>query len=133
MPELPGQKRERLKTQYSLPEDYIEILVGDLEKADYFERAVKEIKDFSPKAIADLIINKKFDIIKISKLAKVEYAPTRRVDFAVKDVIRENAKAYEDYKNGKGQVLGFLIGQVQKKLKGKGNVEIIREKLTKNG
>lgn len=131
IPELPQQKRKRLKTQYNLPEDYVEILIWDVEKADYFERAVKEIEDFSPKVIADLIINKKLDIPKIAELAKVEYASTRRVDLAVKEVIRENAKAYEDYKNGKGQILGFLIGQVQKKLKGKGDIKVIQEWIMK--
>jgi len=130
IPELPQQKRKRLKTQYNLPEDYVEILIWDVEKADYFERAVKEIEDFSPKVIADLIINKKLDIPKIAELAKVEYASTRRVDEAVKEVIRENAKAYEDYKNGKGQILGFLIGQVQKKLKGRGDIGKIRKIIT---
>ena len=130
IPELPQQKRKRLKTQYNLPEDYVEILIWDVEKADYFERAVKEIEDFSPKVIADLIINKKLDIPKIAELAKVEYASTRRVDLAVKEVIRENAKAYEDYKNGKGQILGFLIGQVQKKLKGRGDIGKIRKIIT---
>ena len=130
LPELPAQKRERFEKIYKLPKDYIEILISDIEKADYFEKAVKEIKDFSPKAVADLIINKKFDIAKILKLTKVEYASTRRVDLAVKEVIRENAKAYEEYKNGKGQILGFLIGQVQKKLKGRGDIGKIRKIIT---
>lgn len=130
LPELPAQKRERFEKIYKLPKDYIEILISDIEKADYFEKAVKEIEDFSPKVIADLIINKKLDIPKIAELAKVEYASTRRVDEAVKEVIRENAKAYEDYKNGKGQILGFLIGQVQKKLKGRGDIGKIRKIIT---
>ena len=130
IPELPPQKRKSFEEKYKLPKDYVEILISDAEKADYFERAVKEITDFSPKAVADLIINKKFDIAKILKLTKVEYASTRRVDEAVKEVIRENAKAYEDYKNGKGQILGFLIGQVQKKLKGRGDIGKIRKIIT---
>ena len=130
IPELPSQKRKSFEEKYKLPKDYVEILISDAEKADYFERAVKEIKDFSPKAVADLIINKKLDIPKIAELAKVEYASTRRVDLAVKEVIRENAKAYEDYKNGKGQILGFLIGQVQKKLKGRGDIGKIRKIIT---
>ena len=130
IPELPSQKRKSFEEKYKLPKDYVEILISDAEKADYFERAVKEIEDFSPKVIADLIINKKLDIPKIAELAKVEYASTRRVDLAVKEVIRENAKAYEDYKNGKGQILGFLIGQVQKKLKGRGDIGKIRKIIT---
>lgn len=133
IPELPSQKRKRFEETYQLPKNYIEILISDIERADYFEKAVKTVKDFSPKAIADLIINKKFDIAKILKLTKVEYADKSEVERAVRNVIEENKKAYQDYKNGKGQILGFLIGQVQKKLKGKGNVEIIRAELIKNG
>ncbi len=130
IPELPEQKRKRLEETYQLPKDYIEILISDVEKADYFERAVKEIKTFNPKTIADLIINKKFDIVKIAKLGKVKYATNSETERAVRVVIEENKKAYQDYKNGKGQILSFLIGQVQKKLKGGGNIKLINELLT---
>ena len=133
IPELPKVKRERLQKQYGLPENYIEILIGDMEKADYFERAVKEIKDFSPKVVADLIINKKLDIVKIAKLGKVKYADKIEIERSVREVIDGNKKAYEDYKNGKVQILSFLIGQVQKKLKGKGEVRVITETLLKYG
>ena len=131
IPELPKVKRERLQKQYALPENYIEILINDIEKADYFERAAKEINTFSPKTIADLIINKKLDIVKIANFSKVEYASQEETDRAIRNVIDENKKAYEDYKNGKGQIISFLIGQVQKKLKGKGDVKIIQEWIKK--
>ncbi|RLI79100.1 Asp-tRNA(Asn)/Glu-tRNA(Gln) amidotransferase GatCAB subunit B [Archaeoglobales archaeon] len=36
-----------------------------------------------------------------------------------KEVIKENPKAVEDYKNGKKQALNFLVGQVMKKTRGK--------------
>ena len=133
IPELPQQKRERFKKIYELPKDYIEILISDVEKSDYFEKAVKMVKDYSPKAIADLIINKKLDIAKILKLTKVEYAPDEETQTVIREVIVENRKAYEDYKNGKGQILGYLIGQVQKKLKGRGDAQKIREEILKNG
>jgi len=133
IPELPKVKKERLQKQYGLPENYIKILIGDMEKADYFERAVKEINTFSPKTIADLIINKKLDIVKIAKLGKVEYADKIEIERSVREVIDGNKKAYEDYKNGKVQILSFLIGQVQKKLKGKGEVRVITETLLKYG
>ena len=37
IPELPKQKRKRFEIEYKLPNDYIEILIGDTEKADYLK------------------------------------------------------------------------------------------------
>ena len=140
--ELPNEKRKRFKEEFKLPEDYVEILITDIARSNYFEDAVKLAKDFSPKTIADLMINKKMDInfpepqglvAKLVELTKVEYASEEETERAIRNVIEENKKAYEDFKNGKEQVLGFLIGQIQKKLRGKGNVQKIRKELMKNG
>ena len=140
IPELPVAKRQRFEQKYKLSKDYADILTKDLSRAVYFEEAAK--LDNNYKLIADLMINKKMDtmfpepqglIAKLQKLTKIKYVSTRRVDETVGEVLKENAKAYEDYRNGKGQVLGFLIGQVQKKLKGRGNVQKIREEILKYG
>lgn len=37
------------------------------------------------------------------------------------DVIKENPQQFHDYKNGKEKLFGFFVGQVMKKLAGKGN------------
>ncbi|TMG36860.1 MAG: Asp-tRNA(Asn)/Glu-tRNA(Gln) amidotransferase GatCAB subunit B, partial [Chloroflexi bacterium] len=51
----------------------------------------------------------------------------------VEQVIAENAKSVEDYRAGKQQALGFLVGQAMKLSKGKANParvnELLREKL----
>jgi aspartyl-tRNA(Asn)/glutamyl-tRNA(Gln) amidotransferase subunit B len=141
-PELPRDKRERFINIYKLSKDYVEILTSDMERSIYFEKAVSLAKDFSPKSIADLMINKKMDekfpepqglIAKLKEITKVVYATEEETKRAVRCVIEENKKAYEDYKKGKVQILGYLIGQIQKKLEGKGNVPIIRQDLLKNG
>ncbi len=44
----------------------------------------------------------------------------------VNEVVSNNAKAIEDYRNGKTNVLGFLVGQCMKASKGKGNPEILK-------
>lgn len=49
----------------------------------------------------------------------------------IKKIIGENPKAVEDYQKGKTQVIGFLIGQVQKKAKGKASPVITRKTLLK--
>jgi aspartyl-tRNA(Asn)/glutamyl-tRNA(Gln) amidotransferase subunit B len=140
LPELPKEKRLRLAEAYSLPKDYIDILVSDPVRVDYFEKAAllggKSL--LSAKLIADLMINKKLDrefpeagglIRKIIELTKVEYAGLEETILAVGEVIGEQEKAVKDYRSGKGEVVGFLMGMVQKKLGGKGNSTLVREKL----
>jgi len=47
------------------------------------------------------------------------------------EVIEENEKAVKDYQSGKTGVIGFLVGQVLKKSKGKANPKIAEEVLGK--
>lgn len=47
----------------------------------------------------------------------------------VEEVIEENPAAVEDYKNGKDKVMGFLVGQVMKKSKGKANPQMVNDLL----
>jgi aspartyl-tRNA(Asn)/glutamyl-tRNA(Gln) amidotransferase subunit B len=140
IPELPGAKRERFEKDYKLPSDFIEILVSDKDRADYFEETIKlgQGRTLSAKMVADLMINKKLDlefpepagfIRKILELTNVEYTGHAETEVAILEVISENQKAVTDYKNGNGNVVGFLIGMVQKKLKGKGNAQTVRESL----
>jgi len=49
---------------------------------------------------------------------------------AVKTVISENQDTVAEYRAGKEKVFGFLMGQVMKKLSGKGNPEIMKKTLT---
>ena len=137
--ELPEQKRKRFEEQYKLSKDYIEILVSNLNRANYFEEAVKLAPDLL-KSIADLMINKNLDndypepagiVKKIKEITNVVYASTKEVEDAIKKVLSENPEIVTSYKNGKGQVVGFLIGQVQKILNGNGNPKLISAQLMK--
>lgn len=47
----------------------------------------------------------------------------------VREVLNANAKAVNDYKNGKTNVVGFLVGQCMRASKGKGNPAVLRELL----
>jgi len=137
IPELPEQKRKRFAEEYKLSKDYVEILISDLTRADYFEQAVKLAPDLT-KSIADLMINKNMDneypepaglVAKLYALSHMQYAGNDETENATKQVLSENPDIITSYKNGKGQVVGFLIGQVQKKLKGNGNPKEISVKL----
>jgi len=146
IPELPGKKSERFSKIYKLPASYISFLVSDMSRAEYFEGAVKLGAGYqiSAKSIADLIVNQSFDekfpepaalIKKMVELTKKQYSTSDQAEQAVKEVIAEEEAAVSDYLKGKGTVIGFLIGKVQKKLKGMGEpaqitrllVEILRK------
>jgi aspartyl-tRNA(Asn)/glutamyl-tRNA(Gln) amidotransferase subunit B len=63
-------------------------------------------------------------IVQASAVATISDTELENV---IQQVIGENPKAVADYKKGKTQVLGFLIGMVMKQLKGKGNPESIKK------
>lgn len=140
--ELPSDKSTRFEKDYGISKDFAQILVSNIDRAIYFEEAVKLGKEFllSAKSIADLMINKKMDtnfpepaglVKKILEVTKVDYASLEETEKAVSEVVGEQEKAVTDYKNGKGEVVGFLIGMVQKKLLGKGNIDLVRQELLK--
>lgn len=109
--ELPDEKFERFQKQYGLTEYQANILTEDRTKADDFEEKVKKTKSFTAVEIANAIINKR-------PLATKVTTPIdeKELEKIIQKVLSENSKAVEDYKFGKIQVLGFLIGQVAKLL-----------------
>jgi len=65
------------------------------------------------------------DYIIKNNLAMIDDAST--IGDVVKKVIEENATVIEEYREGKTKVLGFLVGQCMKQLKGKANPEMINK------
>lgn len=143
LPELPKDKRERFVRQYQIMPNFVDILVGDSKRADYYEEVIKlgEAENISPKVIADLMVNKKMDLDfpepggllrKIIEVTHVDYSSSDETEAAVSEVLAEQGKAVNDYKKGNANVVGFLIGMVQKKLEGKGQTQTVRELLLKH-
>lgn len=141
-PELPEAKRKRFEKEYLLAPAFVDILTTERSRADYFEEAVKlgKTNNLGIKMIADLMVNKMLDknypepagfVKKIVELTNVDYSSAEDIEKAVKRVLMENEKAITDYKSGNGNVIGFLIGMVQKKLEGKGEIQKVKELLTK--
>ncbi|MCL5433276.1 MAG: Asp-tRNA(Asn)/Glu-tRNA(Gln) amidotransferase subunit GatB [Patescibacteria group bacterium] len=139
MPELPDEKFKRLQKEHSLSEYDSEILTREKSTADYFEEAVKIGKDHNvlPKQIANTIINKKINVNNVlpAELIKMIISTTQvaaidegELEKIVKMVLDENPKAVEDYKNGKTQAIGFLIGMISRKLN---NIKLDSQKVKK--
>ena len=121
--ELPDEKIKRFVAEYKLSEYNAEIICQEKLLANYFESAVKIGKqnNLSPAQVANWLINKKTDISKITPEELIKTIAESRQVFEISDgdlekiitkVIAENPKAVKDYKKGKTQVLGFLIGKV---------------------
>ena len=49
----------------------------------------------------------------------------------IQETIKENDSAIEDYNSGKENAVRFLIGQVMKKSKGRGDPKLINDELLK--
>ena len=69
------------------------------------------------------------DIIKEQGMEVVSDAAA--IEKLVQDVIAANPKAVEDYKGGKTNVVGWLMGQVMKMSQGKANPKQATELLNK--
>jgi len=65
------------------------------------------------------------DVVKEKGLAQI--SDTKALEEIAKKVLEENASAIEQYKLGKTNVLGFLVGQCMRASKGQGNPTILRE------
>lgn len=142
LPELPDQKHSRFKMDYGLNDYDTSLLTESKTVADFFEEAVKRGKTngITPKDIANRIINKRVDmqslspdqmIKSITDESKSREIGENELTIAIEKVITANPKAVADYRSGKEQTLMFLMGQVMRETKGKGNAEKIMELLKK--
>ena len=69
------------------------------------------------------------EIVKEKGLAQVSDAAA--LEALVKEVLAQNEKSVADYKKGKTNALGYLVGQCMRASKGKGNPQILRDLLQK--
>lgn len=138
IPELPDEKKKRFKSEYSITDYDADILTRDRSLSEYFEEAVKVGSNhkISPKQIANYIINKKPDLEKTvpAELVELILATSQTTTVGsdelitiVKQTLLNNPKAVEDYRSGKTQVLGFLIGKVRALLPPNSSTEGLKE------
>jgi aspartyl-tRNA(Asn)/glutamyl-tRNA(Gln) amidotransferase subunit B len=141
LPKLPATIRQEL-LELGLPGNYAEIISEDKDRADYFKKAMLDGSkhNISARTIADLMVNKNMDkvypepagiIKKILELSEVKYTARNEVQKAVTKIINQETKAVSEYHGGKGQVIGFIIGQVQKELKGQGEPKLVASEVMK--
>lgn len=106
LPELPWQKRKRLKNEYNLDFYEINILIENKELADFFEETYSEIialdKDFDIKLLSNILIN---DILGFlakyhKNLSDLDFNPKQLADLLIKLKNREiNIRIVKDLLN----------------------------------
>lgn len=123
-------------------------LMGDISKIMKENYVWVEDLKFTPEQLAELIclINKgtisnaigKKVIVKMFETGKapktiieeeglVQNSNEDDILKVVKEVLSNNPKSIEDYKNGRNRVIGFLIGLVMKETKGKANPKMVNK------
>uniref|UniRef100_A0A7J2TJH3 Aspartyl/glutamyl-tRNA(Asn/Gln) amidotransferase subunit B n=1 Tax=Archaeoglobus fulgidus TaxID=2234 RepID=A0A7J2TJH3_ARCFL len=108
LPEMPEEKRNRLRAEYGIPDNYARVLILDLKMAEYFEKVAKLI---NPKLAVTWIV----DILR----GELNYR-----DLSFYDCFR--LMSPEEF----AKLLSFFI---EEKITEKGVVEVIRTKLDKGG
>jgi len=128
LPELPWQKRERLKKQFpSLKEEEIEILISERKQAEFFEEAVSETKNYlqeekiEKEKIAKILAN--FLLSDLRGLLIKENQPFSSLKFKAKDF------AYLLSLFLKGKINSRIVKNVLRKmyLEGKKPEDIFKE------
>lgn len=127
IPELPGERENRLVSEYGIKQYDAEILTREKQLADYFEEAVKVGKEHAQEAqkIASYIINKKpnteetlpAEIIKmLLEENRFDELDDNALSDAIDKVLASNEKAVNEFKSGKENAIMFLLGQTIREL-----------------
>jgi aspartyl-tRNA(Asn)/glutamyl-tRNA(Gln) amidotransferase subunit B len=90
----------------------------------------KKITNNQGKEVFAKMIEEELTPIEIVKKYNMEViVDNNLIESLVMEVINENEKAINDYKNGRTNMLDYMVGQVMKKSKGKANPVSAKEKL----
>ena len=86
-------------------------------------------RDKAKDVFAKMLETSKYPEEIIAELGLTQVTDNDAILNFVKEVVQENPKAVEDFKNGKTNVVGWLMGQVMKKSGGKANPKTATELL----
>lgn len=134
------------------PRDAANWILGDITKhcndhqiaADKFPISAKGVADLialvedgtvsgsAAKKVFAAMLEKEADPMEyVKSMGLLQISDNSALEQMVADVLAQNPGTVNDYKNGKTNVLGFLVGQCMKASKGQGNPKILSELLLK--
>lgn len=138
LPELPAARKARWTTDYNIDTKYADVLLEERESADWADQvfAAAARKQLKVNALANAIVNKKV-AVKVGESAEAvlaafavlhqtESVDENELEQTIDAVIAENADAVAQYKAGKTQIFGFFMGQVQRRLGKKVDMQVVK-------
>ena len=128
LPKLPDQQIKEL----DLPENIAKLLVSKPSSLAYFKSNLKIASKhgLTSQKFANFIINQKLDVSKaIEPQLKILTHEDQVDDSILRDVISQNPEVVKKFKAGKTSVIGFLVGQVMKEVKGQANPQQVQKSL----
>lgn len=142
LPEMPWDKEKKILS-FGFPLSTVKVSTATISRAEFVEDAYHYAKEnnIDPRGTVNYILNRRINDIpsltpeqatKDYKAQTVmEDVDEKELAKLIDEVISENEKAVEDYKNGKEASLMFLLGQVMKKLGKKVDVQIVKTAIQK--
>jgi aspartyl-tRNA(Asn)/glutamyl-tRNA(Gln) amidotransferase subunit B len=124
--ELVGILNERKETieSTSLKPEALREMIDLIDKGTINGKIAKEI-------LPVMVETGKSAEVIVEEKGLVQISDTGELEGIVKDVITQNEKVVNDFKSGKKSAIGFLVGQVMQKTKGKANPGVVNQLLQK--
>lgn len=115
-----------LKTEadITISAEQLSDLIKEVKKGTISRTAAKDVFE-------ELVLSDKSVEQVIQEKGLKQISSTDELEGIVDSVLKENPQAVEDFKSGKGQSFGFLMGQCMKASKGKGNPGVVKSLLEK--
>ena len=140
--ELPQERKQRWISKYDLRTDYASLLCSQKNLVSYIDEALKASKEenIDSNKVIGRIINKKIDpkkvdlkdlITKIKDDQNSKIVNNHELESWVNQAIKDFPKVSEDYKDGKDNAIGSLIGKVMGMSKGKADGKIVKDLIRK--
>ena len=111
--------------------DQMPFAIEDLEKLLTLVKTNKINNNAGKKVLQEMFKAPEDPEAIVKRLGLVQVTDEGAIEAVVDKVLEANPQSIEDFKNGKNRAFGFLVGQVMKEMKGKGNPQIINELLNK--
>ena len=108
----------------ALTPEHLTSLIEQVEKGVISNASAKKV-------FAVIVKEDKDPLAIIEEKGMKQNSDTGFLEQLAKDVLAQNEKSVTDYKNGKTNALGYLVGQCMKASKGKANPGIVKEIVTK--